>query len=190
MTILTRALTKSTAAVGAVLLAGALSLGAAEAQTTGAAATPAPIETSETPIGDWVKRCTKANAESAERCRLEQNVYLGEDQQQRVLLAVVFRPPGAQQTGLLLILPLGMALPPGVGLQIDGEELGRVPVERCEPSGCRVEILLNEESLARFKGGNRAQILFQDSRRQQIKVSLSLIGFTKGVDEVIASAIQ
>ena len=107
----------------------------------------------------------------------------------RVVLAVVGRLPNIDVPGLLILLPLGISLPPGTFLKIDQGEERRVPVERCESQGCRIELLLDDDLLARLKAGSRATVGFHvydgQGKRPRVDVPISLIGFSAALAEVM-----
>ena len=107
----------------------------------------------------------------------------------RVVLAVVGRLPNIDVPGLLILLPLGIALPPGTFLKIDQGDERRVPVERCESQGCRIELLLDDDLLPRLKAGSRATVGFHvydgQGQRPRVDVPISLIGFSAALAEVM-----
>lgn len=136
---------------------------------------------------DWELNCVHPTPDAPEACEMRQRVV--DENGRRVLLAVVGRLPNTEELGMLIVLPLGIALPPGVMLKIDdGEEKG-VPVERCEAGGCRIEMILEPTAVERFKAGTRINVGFQiydrAGKRRRIDVPISLMGFSAAVNEVL-----
>ena len=183
------------ALAGAAILAiGAAGGMAAFAQTEGdapaAPAAPAPAVTSGPRDGkvlqDWTLRCQLPQPDQ-EICEMRQRIV--DQNGNRVVLAVVGRLPNIDVPGLLILLPLGIALPPGTFLQIDQGEERRVEVERCESQGCRIELLLDDELLPLFKAGSQARIGFHvydgQGERPRVDVPISLIGFSAALGEVM-----
>jgi invasion protein IalB len=187
------------AALAAAALVAA-SAGPALAQATqGEPAAPAAPATEGAPPGtvkgprdgqqvqDWTLRCELPQGQPPEFCEMRQRVVNQEGE--RVLLAVVGPLPQIDKPGLLLVLPLGIALPPGTFLKIDGGPEQPVPVERCEPQGCRIELVLDPELLARLKAGTRALVGFHvydgEGGRPRVDVPVSLLGFSAALAEVM-----
>ncbi len=135
---------------------------------------------------DWMVRCNKQAATPA--CEMIQQRQ--DDQGQTVLAVAVGRVANTANPGMLIILPLGIWLPPGVVLKVDqGKEIP-VRVEHCERRGCQVELLLEPDVLKLFKAGTQADVLFQiydaQGDPQTVGVPFSLLGFTAALNEVMA----
>jgi invasion protein IalB len=174
----------------AILLAGG---GGAFAQATGDApaapaqpAPPAPGPRDGNVLQDWTLRCQLPQPER-EVCEMRQRIV--DQNGNRVVLAVVGRLPNIDIPGLLILLPLGIPLPPGTFFRIDQGQEERVQVERCESEGCRIELLLDDDLLPRLKAGNQATVSFHiyDGQGQQprVDVPISLIGFSAALAEVM-----
>lgn len=134
-------------------------------------------------FGDWTARC-EPQQETQEQCFILQEL-LTKDGGQRVLRIVVSYLPGAEAPVMLVTLPLGIFLPPGARLYIDGaSEPIRFPIQTCDPSGCRAGLKLTPERLHLFADSAQASVTFYDKERQPIAVPLSLQGFTKGMESL------
>jgi invasion protein IalB len=165
----------------------------------GAEGTPAPPATQGAPpatvkgprdgqqFQDWTLRCELPQGQPPEFCEMRQRVVNQQDEQ--VLLAVVGRLPQLGKPGLLIVLPLGISLPPGAFLKIDQGADQQVPVERCERQGCRIEIILEGELLAQLKAGTQAMVGFHvydgEGGRPRVDVPVSLLGFSAALAEVM-----
>jgi invasion protein IalB len=136
---------------------------------------------------DWKLHCGHAQGQTAEICEMRQTVV--DANKKPVLLAIVGRLPNRPDPGLVMILPLGISIPPGVALKIDQGQEGRAQVTRCLAQGCQVEVLLNPDVLASFKAGTKATVGFQvtdpQGKQQRIDVPLSLLGFSAALGEVM-----
>ena len=130
--------------------------------------------------GSWTVRCEETSANDRKGCFIFQNLVLREGGH-RVLQVAVGYVPESKDPVVLLSLPLGISLPPGVSMRVDEGDPKRFAVERCEPAGCRAGFRLDEELLKRFGSGERITVTFHDGRRQPIEVPLSLDGFTEGL---------
>ena len=181
------------ALAGAAILAIGLGSGrAALAQATGdapaapQAAAPPPGPRDGEVVQDWTLRCQLRQPEQ-EICDMRQQIV--NQNGDRVVLAVVGRLPGVDVPGLLIMLPLGISLPPGASLKIDQGEESRIAIERCESQGCRIELLLDDDLLPRLKAGGRAIVGFHvydgQGQRARVDVPISLIGFSAALAEVM-----
>jgi len=108
----------------------------------------------------------------------------GRGRTQRALLVVVGSPRPVGDPGMLLLLLLGISMPPGVFLQIDQGEPQPVPVERCEPDGCVIELLLSQAYLDVLKAGSQASVHAHDRSRRRFVITFSLLGFTAALDSL------
>ena len=137
-------------------------------------------------LQDWTLHCRLPQPDR-EFCEMRQSIV--NENGDRVVLAVVGRLPNPDAPGLLILLPLGILLPPGTYLRIDQGEEVEVPVARCERQGCQVELLLDDDLLPRLKAGSQAVVTFHvaDGRGQQLRVDvpISLIGFSAALAEVM-----
>ena len=174
----------------AALSAACAGLGASAAlaqATEGAPAAPAEGPRDGQEFQDWTLHCRAPEGPTPDVCEMHQRVVNQEGE--RVMLAVVGRLPNIDTPGLLFVLPLGISLPPGAFLRIDQGEEERVPVERCERQGCRIELLLDDELLARLKAGTRATVAFHvydgQGQRPRVDVPVSLLGFSAALAEVM-----
>lgn len=137
---------------------------------------------------DWMVRCGKTRPDVPEACEMVQQPK--DDKGQTVLFVAVGKVANTGKPGMLIIPPLGIALPPGVALKVDDGEEFPAPVARCERHGCEVELLLEPKVLARLKAGQKANVLFQirdqNGAPKIVGVPFSLFGFTSALNEVMA----
>ena len=138
---------------------------------------------------DWTLRCGKANEQAPESCEMFQQ-HISKQTDKVVLHAAVGKLPNSDQPGMLIVLPLGISLPPGVFIKVDEGEAQAVPVERCTPDGCRVELLLDTPFLNQLKAGTTLTVVFhvydQQGERERVGVPVSLLGFTAALNQVLS----
>ncbi len=121
-------------------------------------------------FGKWALNCPKN-----QKCRVGQTI-IHKQTEQTVVIARVFK----DKTGVLVLsLPKGVFLAPGVSLRIDKGKLIRYPFETCDESGCHTGLKLSKKLLSSLKRGTQASIIFYDSRQKPVLANLSLEGFTK-----------
>ena len=140
------------------------------------ATTAVRAEDSERIFGPWTLRCENAADTAHQSCIMFQNLVLKTGGQPVLQFAIGLAPTDNTPT-VLMSLPLGIALPPGITIQIDDGKPATFPVERCQPDGCHAGMKLRDTTIAQLGQGQRLNITFYDGARNPINVPLSLQGF-------------
>ncbi len=133
---------------------------------------------------DWTVGCEKPPGEKTERCFIYQTVVNKKSNQPVLQMAVGYLPGKAKnddRPAALLTLPLGVALPPGVGFKIDDGKMIRLQFERCVPTGCIAGFPLNNDLLGKLKKGLKVEVRVSDGQKV-VTLPLSLKGFTAGFE--------
>ena len=129
--------------------------------------------------GWWQLRCSTPAGASAEQCVLIQNV-VAEDRPELGLSVVAFRTADRKAQILRIQVPLGVLLPNGLGLHIDGKDMGRAYFVRCFTDGCYAEVILEDLLLNSLKTGAEATFTVFDTPEEGIGIPVDLKGFTDG----------
>jgi invasion protein IalB len=129
--------------------------------------------------GDWQMTCDTPPGASFEQCALIQNVT-AEDQSNVGLSVIVLRTADRQARLLRVVAPLGLFLPNGLGLNIDGEKIGRVAFTRCYPNGCVAEVVLEDDLISKLSKGKSAIFVIFRTPEEGIGIPVSLEGFSDG----------
>ena len=79
-----------------------------------------------------------------------------------------------------MLAPLGVLLPNGLGLNIDGSDIGRVAFVRCLPNGCVAEVVLDDELINKLSNGKTAIFVVFKTPEEGIGIPVSLTGFKDG----------
>ncbi len=129
--------------------------------------------------GDWQLSCDTPPGASFEQCALIQNVTA--ENQSNIGLSVIVLKTADKQASLLRILaPLGILLPNGLGLNIDGKDMGRVAFVRCLPSGCVAEVIMDDNLIKTLSDGQNAIFIIFKTPEEGIGIPVSLNGFNQG----------
>ena len=129
--------------------------------------------------GDWQMSCDTPPGASFEQCAIIQNVTA--EDQPNVGLSVIVLKTADQQARLLRVLaPLGVLLPNGLGLNIDGKDIGRVAFVRCLPNGCVAEVVLDDELIKTLSEGETAIFVVFKTPEEGVGIPVSLTGFGDG----------
>lgn len=129
--------------------------------------------------GDWQMSCDTPPGASFEQCAIIQNVT-AEDQPNVGLSVIVLKTADRQARLLRVLAPLGVLLPNGLGLNIDGSDIGRVAFVRCLPNGCVAEVVLDDELIGKLSTGKNAIFVVFKTPEEGIGIPVSLNGFADG----------
>ncbi|WP_425353248.1 invasion associated locus B family protein [Sinorhizobium alkalisoli] len=131
--------------------------------------------------GAWSIVCDKPAGASTEQCALMQNV-IAEDRPEVGLSVVVLKTADRKAKILRVLAPLGVLLPNGLGLNVDGKDIGRAYFVRCFTDGCYAEVVLEDELLKTFRAGATATFIVFQSPEEGIGIPVDLKGFGEGYD--------
>jgi invasion protein IalB len=129
--------------------------------------------------GDWQMSCDTPPGASFEQCALIQNVS-AEDQTNIGLSVIVLKTADRQARLLRVLAPLGVLLPNGLGLNVDGTDIGRVAFVRCLPNGCVAEVVLDDALIEKLGAGTSAIFVVFKTPEEGIGIPVSLNGFKDG----------
>ncbi|WP_160005055.1 invasion associated locus B family protein [Rhizobium sp. 18055] len=131
--------------------------------------------------GAWSVVCDKPAGAAAEQCALMQNV-IAEDRPEVGLSVVVLKTADRKSKILRVLAPLGVLLPNGLGLNVDGKDIGRAYFVRCFADGCYAEVVLEDELLKTFRSGASATFIVFQTPEEGIGIPVDLKGFAEGYD--------
>lgn len=136
-------------------------------------------DSANTRYGAWSIICDVPPGSSSEQCALMQNV-VAEDRPEVGLSVVVLKTADKKARILRILAPLGVILPNGLGLNIDGKDLGRTAFVRCVSDGCYAEVILKDDLLETMKSGSYATFIIFASPEEGIGIPVELNGFGEG----------
>jgi invasion protein IalB len=94
------------------------------------------------------------------------------------LVLVSTKQNGKQLYNMRVIAPIGVFLPTGVALEIDGNAVGRVPFTRCMPQVCMAFAEASADTLSKLKKGKLANFIIYEAPGIGLPMKLSLEGFS------------
>ena len=129
-------------------------------------------------FGDWELQCDPPagpgkqcalvqTASPAQNPNLYANVLLIRLDQNRLLLRI--------------IAPLGVLVPTGVGLNIDGDDVGTAGFTRCHLSGCLADVLVSEALRKSLLTGSSASLTLHQTPDAALDFTFKLDGTNKGL---------
>jgi len=142
---------------------------------------PAASGTVRSTHGSWSIVCESAPGAPAEQCALLQNVVA--DDRPEVGLTVIALKTADGNTEILRVLaPLGVLLPNGLGLYVDGQDIGKAQFMRCFEDGCYAEVILDPNLRKTLSEGTSATFIVFQTPEQGIGIPVELEGFGEGFD--------
>ncbi|MEM1277248.1 MAG: invasion associated locus B family protein [Pseudomonadota bacterium] len=134
--------------------------------------------------GSWEVICLKGT----DNCTMQQigKSAQGED----ALLVRISKVDATAQNGTKIpasaeiVAPLGVVLPAGVRVQIDGGQVRGTNYQVCIQIGCLAQDVVSEAFLADMKKGSTARMIVMLPPNREVAVNISLTGFTKAFNQL------
>jgi invasion protein IalB len=147
--------------------------------------------------GDWKIQCeaagkadsgkSDANAEgqTGKQCAMVQSGR--SEKNAKVGLTTVFvrgKQNGKEVTMMRILAPIGVYLPTGVALEVDGGAIGRIPFMRCLPQICVAFGEAGAQTLDKFRKGTAANFIVYEAPGIGMPIKISLNGFAAAFTEL------
>lgn len=129
--------------------------------------------------GAWNILCDTPAGAKSEQCALVQNV-VAEDRPEVGLSVVVLKTADNKAKILRVLAPLGVLLPNGLGLNVDGKDMGRAYFVRCFQDGCYAEVILEDTLIKTLQSGSSATFIVFQTPEEGIGIPVDLKGFADG----------
>lgn len=134
-------------------------------------------------FGHWQVVCRAPPPGSKKRvCALVQSVTA--EDRSNVGLTVYFQRFSNGTRVLRVFAPLGVLLPAGLGLKIDGKDVGHAPFLRCHTFACYAQVVVEEKLVKQFAQGKQAHFIIFQSQEEGIAIPISLAGFQQGLSSL------
>lgn len=131
--------------------------------------------------GPWSILCDTPAGAKNEQCALIQNVVAAK-RPELGLSVVVLKTADNKARILRVLAPLGVLLPNGLGLNVDGKDIGRAYFVRCFEDGCYAEVILEDELLNTFRNGTSATFIVFQTPEEGVGIPVDLTKFGEGFD--------
>ena len=148
-----------------------------------ALAVDAPEGTVKSQHGDWQVVCKDPppGAKNAV-CALVQSVTA--EDKNNIGLTVYFQKFSNGTRVLRVFAPLGVLLPPGLGLKIDDKDVGHAPFLRCHSFACYAQVVVDDPLIERLKTGKTAIFIIFQTEEAGIGIPISLKGFGEALGDL------
>jgi invasion protein IalB len=133
--------------------------------------------------GQWKVQCEEVPAAQGQpagrQCGMIQVTKSEKNPKASLTLVIVStKQNGKALYNMRVIAPIGVFLPTGVALEIDGNAVGRVPFTRCMPQICMAFAEASPDTLAKLKKGKLANFIIYEAPGIGLPMKLSLEGFS------------
>ena len=126
--------------------------------------------------GDWQIVCKDPPPGAKnEVCAIVQSVTA--EDKDNIGLTVYFQKFSNGTRVLRVFAPLGILLPPGLGLKIDDKDVGHAPFLRCHSFACYAQVVLEDATIERLKTGKTAIFIIFQTEEAGIGIPIALAGF-------------
>lgn len=130
--------------------------------------------------GDWQVVCKPPPPGAKnEACALVQSVTA--EDRNNVGLTVYFQAFSNGTRVLRIFAPLGVLLPPGLGLKIDDRDVGSAPFLRCQNFACYAQVVADDKLIEQLKTGKTAVFIIFQTEEAGIGIPISLAGFAQAL---------
>jgi invasion protein IalB len=133
--------------------------------------------------GDWQIVCKDPPPGAKnEVCALVQSVTA--EDKDNIGLTVYFQKFSNGTRVLRVFAPLGILLPPGLGLKIDDKDVGHAPFLRCHTFACYAQVVVEDPLVEQLKNGKTAIFIIFQAEEAGIGIPISLAGFKEALAEL------
>ncbi len=133
--------------------------------------------------GDWETRCETPPGASYEQCAAVLSV-VDQERPNLTLVVIVLNTADRKARLLRVIAPLGVLLPPGVGLKIDDQDMGRLNFLQCLANGCVAQVAMDDKLVEKLKTGKTVTLAIFQTPEQGVGVPASLAGFKEAYEQL------
>lgn len=131
----------------------------------------------------WLLDCGEADGFSLGKCRLLQTIVIKETGQPLLTAALEVRP-GEKDYSLVLKVPHGILLSPGMALEVKGVERMVLRFRLSDATGVFAATVVSTELLDAMKKGNTLKVSLVTANGQKIGIPVTLRGFTDAFEKL------
>jgi invasion protein IalB len=134
-------------------------------------------------FGDWQIVCKPPPPGAKnEVCALVQSVTA--EDRDNIGLTIYFQKFSNGTRVLRVFAPLGILLPPGLGLKIDDKDVGHAPFLRCHSFACYAQVVADDALVDQLKNGKTAIFIIFQTEEAGIGIPIALAGFSEALAQL------
>jgi invasion protein IalB len=159
-----------TAAAALALFAAAPAMAQEEEAAAGAGA-----KTTTETIGSWTVTCSEGG--EVKRCVMQQRLATKEKRQ--VVASATIRVTKEGGAELIIAMPTGVVIGPGIALAVDEGEAATAAFRTCGPRACQGAVSIDQALINKLAKGKTLGATVQTLRGKPLGLQFTLDGFTK-----------
>ncbi len=98
--------------------------------------------------------------------------------------AVTIQTLSSGKPAIIASLPLGLYIPGGVSLDVDGAASQKLDLQTCDRTGCFATAQLADATLAAMQKGKKLDLVFQSVSKRNVTLPLQLTGFAAAYQKI------
>lgn len=131
----------------------------------------------------WSSSCSASARNLPLECAIEQRAFLR--QSGRLIAMITIRVPSDTKKPVAMIqAPMGLFLPAGMTVDIDGDMAQNYPFQTCNNKGCFVGFPVTDKMLNGMFTGDKLNIIFQYLDKKPFALPMSLSGFKEAYGRI------
>ncbi len=135
------------------------------------------------PRDAWATNCSSTARGQPQDCVMEQRAIASETGQ--ALAQVTIRVPQDTKKPVTMVqIPLGMFLPAGLSVDVDGAISQTYPFQTCNANGCFAGFPIPDAMIKAMFNGNKLNVTFQNLNKKPVVLPMSLAGFTDAYNRI------
>ena len=140
-------------------------------------------EAGSPPPTGWTTQCASTSRGPRPDCSAAQQIVMSQTQQLVASITVTVQGETLKPT-ILLRIPIGLFIPAGLKLDVDGAEVMSLELQTCDQTGCYASSLLSDALVNAFRRGETLGLVFQNLNRDTIRIPVPLAGFSAAFERI------
>lgn len=131
----------------------------------------------------WATSCASPARGQAQDCAMEQRAIASETGQ--AIAQITIRVPQDTKKPVTMVqVPLGLFLPAGLSVDVDGDLSQNFPFQTCNNNGCFVGFPIPDAMLKAMFKGSKLNLTFQNLNKKPVVLPMSLTGFSGAYNRI------
>jgi invasion protein IalB len=131
----------------------------------------------------WLSSCSASARSLPLECAIEQRAFVRQSGQ--LIAVITIRVPSDTKKPVAMIhAPLGLFLPAGITVDVDGDMAQNYPFQTCNAQGCYAGFPITDKLLGRMANGGKLNLIFQYLNKQPFTLPMSLVGFKEAYGRI------
>lgn len=130
----------------------------------------------------WFKLCDSTKGENPRNICLTHHERIDSNTGMVLVSVAVRKIEGQEKENLMVMVPLGMAIPPGLQIRVDEQKPIPLNYSFCYAQGCTAEAEATDEIVQKLKKGEKLVVAAINLKGRPVGFPVPLNGFTKAYE--------